>query len=314
MPASISPWKPASAAASPSTPCCAKASPATASWPSTASSTAPATTCSRRWRSAATRSGPRARRSASAGLCRGRPQRRYRWLRRPLQAGAAGRPGFRREDHALRHLHGRHPPHLAAGLPVRAPVEAHHPPGLRRAQDSRRPDSLRAPRADPDLHHPGRRAGRLQRRLGEGQVRRGHVLLRLGRRRAAHGRGGGQRPDARGARDPQRQSRARLALRPRAPGRKQARVRHSCRSAPTTCASAWTTGPASSPNWPASWPARRSAWKPCCRSRATPSTTCRSSSPSKQTSEQSIREAVDEMSQLDFMREAPLALPMETAL
>ncbi len=32
------------------------------------------------------------------------------------------------------------------------------------------------------------------------------------------------------------------------------------------------------------------------------------------TSEQSIREAVEEMSQLDFMRDAPLALPMETAL
>jgi homoserine dehydrogenase len=34
----------------------------------------------------------------------------------------------------------------------------------------------------------------------------------------------------------------------------------------------------------------------------------------EETSEQSIREAVDEMSRLDFMREAPLALPMETAL
>ena len=34
----------------------------------------------------------------------------------------------------------------------------------------------------------------------------------------------------------------------------------------------------------------------------------------EQTSEQSIRDAVEEMSQLDFMREAPLALPMETAL
>ena len=34
----------------------------------------------------------------------------------------------------------------------------------------------------------------------------------------------------------------------------------------------------------------------------------------EQTSEQSIRDAVREMSQLDFMREAPLALPMETAL
>jgi homoserine dehydrogenase len=34
----------------------------------------------------------------------------------------------------------------------------------------------------------------------------------------------------------------------------------------------------------------------------------------EQTSEQSVREAVAEMSHLDFMREAPLALPMETAL
>jgi homoserine dehydrogenase len=34
----------------------------------------------------------------------------------------------------------------------------------------------------------------------------------------------------------------------------------------------------------------------------------------EQTSERSIRDAVEEMSKLDFMREAPLALPMETAL
>jgi homoserine dehydrogenase len=34
----------------------------------------------------------------------------------------------------------------------------------------------------------------------------------------------------------------------------------------------------------------------------------------ERTSEQSVREAVEEMSQLDFMREAPLALPMETGL
>jgi homoserine dehydrogenase len=34
----------------------------------------------------------------------------------------------------------------------------------------------------------------------------------------------------------------------------------------------------------------------------------------EETSEQAIREAVEEMSHLDFMREAPLALPMETAL
>src|SRR5262249_23038359 len=34
----------------------------------------------------------------------------------------------------------------------------------------------------------------------------------------------------------------------------------------------------------------------------------------EQTSEESIRGAVEEMAQLDFIREAPLALPMETAL
>jgi len=37
-------------------------------------------------------------------------------------------------------------------------------------------------------------------------------------------------------------------------------------------------------------------------------------STTEQTSEQAIGEAIDEMSNLDFMREAPLALPMETAL
>jgi hypothetical protein len=34
----------------------------------------------------------------------------------------------------------------------------------------------------------------------------------------------------------------------------------------------------------------------------------------EQTSEQSIGEAIEEMARLDFMRESPLALPMETAL
>jgi hypothetical protein len=32
------------------------------------------------------------------------------------------------------------------------------------------------------------------------------------------------------------------------------------------------------------------------------------------TTEQSVRDAVAEMSELDFLKEAPLALPMETAL
>ena len=93
---------------------------------------------------------------------------------------------------------------------------------------------------------------------------------------AADRRGGGERPDARGARDPQRQPGARLAVRARAAGRKQAGRRSRCRSAPTTCDSAWRTGRASSPDWRASWRASTSAWKRCCRSRATTRTTCRS--------------------------------------
>ena len=59
----------------------------------------------------------------------------------------------------------------------------------------------------------------------KGRLRRGHVLLRPRRGRAAHRRGGGERPDARGARNPQRQPGARLAVRARAAGRVQAGVR-----------------------------------------------------------------------------------------
>ena len=102
-----------------------------------------------------------------AGLCRSRPQRRHRRLRRALEAGDAGGPGLRRENHALGHLHGGHPPHHAARFPVRAAVEAHHPADLRRAQDAGGPDPLGAAGADPAVHHSGRRAGRLQRGLGE---------------------------------------------------------------------------------------------------------------------------------------------------
>ena len=36
------------------------------------------------------------------------------------QAGDPGGARVRREDHAVRHLRGRHPPHLADGFPVRA--------------------------------------------------------------------------------------------------------------------------------------------------------------------------------------------------
>ena len=87
-------------------------------------------------------------RGAVAGLCGGRPERRYRRLRRALQAGAAGGAGVRREDHALGYFHGGHPAHHPAGLPVRPPVEARRPAGLRGAQDGRRADPLRAAGVD----------------------------------------------------------------------------------------------------------------------------------------------------------------------
>ena len=68
--------------------------------------------------------------------------------------------------------------------------------------------------SDSAVHYSGWRARRLQRRLGARQVWRGHVLLWPRRRTRPHRRGCGERSDARGARDPLRQSRTRLALRP----------------------------------------------------------------------------------------------------
>ena len=91
------------------------------------------------------------------------------------------------------------------------PVEAHRPADLRRAADAGRHHPFGAAGADSRFDHPGRRARPVQRRVGEGQVRRGHVLLRMGRGIAAHRGGRDERPDAGGARNPQRQPGARLA-------------------------------------------------------------------------------------------------------
>ena len=115
---------------------------------------------------------------------------------------------------------------------------AHHPADLRGAADAGGADSFGAAGADPAVHHSGGRAGRLQRGVGEGRLRRGHVLLRARRGIAAYRRGGGERPDARGARDPQRQPGARFALRARAAGRVQARVGGAADARATICASA----------------------------------------------------------------------------
>ena len=73
--------------------------------------------------------------------------------------------------------------------------------------------------ADSAIDHSGRRAGRVQRGLGAREIWRRHVLLRPRRGFGADRRGGGQRSDASGARDPLRQSGARFAVRARAAGR-----------------------------------------------------------------------------------------------
>ena len=107
----------------------------------------------------------------------------------------------------------RHPAHHRAGFRLCASAGPHDSSGVRRDADGARIDSFGAPGADPAVDDSGQRAGRLQRGLGEGPVRRGHVLLRARRGRESDGRGGGERSDARGAGDPQRQSGARVAVR-----------------------------------------------------------------------------------------------------
>ena len=80
--------------------------------------------------------------------------------------------------------------------------------------------------ADSAVDHSGRRAGRVQCRLGARQIWRRHVLLWARRGSGADRRGGGERPDARGARNPLRKPGARFALRARTPGRIQADPGH----------------------------------------------------------------------------------------
>ena len=92
------------------------------------------------------------------------------------------------------------------------------------------------------------------------------------------------------------------------------RSRSRCRGARITCDSAWTTARASSPSWPAFWRSKHIGLEavlqePCETKHDLPFVIT-----AEATSEQSIRDAVDEMSRLDFLKEAPLALPMETAL
>ena len=69
------------------------------------------------------------------------------------------------------------------------------------------------PGADSAVDDSGQRAGRLQRGLGERPVWRGYLLLRARRGGESDRRGGGERSDAGGARDPQRQSGACVAVR-----------------------------------------------------------------------------------------------------
>ena len=74
----------------------------------------------------------------------------------------------------------------------------------------------------PQVDDFGRSAGGVQCGLGARQIWRRHVLLWPGRGCFADRRGGGERPDASGARNPLREPGARVALRARAAGRIQA--------------------------------------------------------------------------------------------
>ena len=138
----------------------------------------------------------------------------------------------------------------------------------------------------------------------KGAVRRGHLLLRP--RRGPLPTGVAVVSDLmRVAREIRSGSpRARLAVRARAPGRVQAGLGH---AAAARLLPALPRGRPAGHHRRAGGHSGEQAHQPGSRpagARAKPSTTCRSSSPSKQTTEQAIREAVDEMSQLDFLREA----------
>ncbi len=95
----------------------------------------------------------------------------------------------------------------------------HHPVDLRRASDAFGLDSVGAAGADSAVDHSGRRARGVQCRLGARKIWRRHVLLWTRRGRGAHRCGGGERPDASGARNPLRKPGARVALRARTSGR-----------------------------------------------------------------------------------------------
>ena len=82
--------------------------------------------------------------------------------RRALQAGAAGGPGVRRKDHALRHFHGGHPPHLAAWISAMRISLKHTIRLICGARQT--PEGLILsvrPALIPRVHHPGGRAGRV---------------------------------------------------------------------------------------------------------------------------------------------------------
>src|SRR5229473_3494659 len=73
------------------------------------------------------------------------------------------------------------------------PLETVLAEAQRLGANAARADPVGAPGADPLVDHSGWRAGRLQRRLGEGAIRPGHVLLRPRRRSPPYRRGCGQR-------------------------------------------------------------------------------------------------------------------------
>jgi len=141
------------------------------------------------------------------GLCRGRSGRRHRWIRRPLQAGAAGRVRFRRAPRSAADRGRGHPAHRAGRFPLRSSARLHHPPARLGPPRGRRIGSSACARlwcrSSTVLASV---QGAYNGVWSRGAYGADTFYLRPGRRVAATGVAGGQRPDESGARPADRQS------------------------------------------------------------------------------------------------------------
>ena len=147
-----------------------------------------------------------------------------------------------------------------------------------------------------------------------GQIRSRHVLLRSRRRLASDRSRGGQRPDARGPRDPLRKSGARFAVRPRATRRVSARSRSRCtdrriilrfrvQDRPGIIAQLAAALAAENISIDAVLQLPNANWRDLPFVITVEPTT-----------EHSVRAAIARMAELNFFIEPPLAMPMEKSL